>query len=126
MTVTPATRISTSARVLGVGGKVTATNAGLVSVTSAHASRFFQYDSRCEETPFLRAHPAVLSAVGDVVEVVYDPANPSRADVRTEVTGWRLWFGLWCAVAALPAAIACLPFVMLVRQRRTASRGIAG
>ncbi len=56
--------------------------------------------------------------VGDVVEVVYDPANPSRADLQTEVAGWRLWFGIWCAVAALPAAIACLPVVMMLRQRR--------
>jgi hypothetical protein len=56
--------------------------------------------------------------VGQVVEVVYDPANPSRADLRTELTGWRLWFGIWCAVAAVPAAIACLPVVLLLRQRR--------
>jgi hypothetical protein len=62
-------------------------------------------------------HPAPW-AVGEAVEVVYDPANPSRADVRTEVAGWRLWFGIWCAVAALPAAIACLPLAMMVRQRR--------
>jgi Protein of unknown function (DUF3592) len=62
-------------------------------------------------------HPAPW-IVGQVVEVVYDPANPSRADVRTEVTSWRLWFGIWCAVAALPAAIACAPVVMLLRQRR--------
>ena len=57
-------------------------------------------------------------AVGQTVEVLYDPANPSRADLRTEVAGWRLWFGIWCAVAAVPAAIACLPIVMLIRQRR--------
>jgi hypothetical protein len=63
-------------------------------------------------------HPAPW-AVGDVVEVVYDPANRSRADVRTEVAGWRLWFGIWCAVAALPAAIACLPVVMKLRERRS-------
>jgi hypothetical protein len=62
-------------------------------------------------------HPAPW-AVGQVVEVVYDPANPSRADLRTEVTGWSLWFAIWCAVAAVPAAIACLPFVLLLRQRR--------
>jgi hypothetical protein len=62
-------------------------------------------------------HPAPW-AVGQVVEVVYDPANPGRADLRTEVTGWRLWFAIWCAVAAVPAAIACLPFVLLLRQRR--------
>lgn len=56
-------------------------------------------------------------AVGDVVEVVYDRANPSRADVRTEVTGWSLWFGIWCAVAAVPVAIACLPLALVFRQR---------
>jgi hypothetical protein len=63
-------------------------------------------------------HPAPW-AIGDVVEVVYDPANPNRADVRTEVAGWKLWFGIWCAVAALPAAIACLPVVMKLRERRS-------
>ena len=63
MTVTPATRISTSARVLGVEGKVTATNAGVASLTFADASRLFQYDNRCAETPIFRANPAVLSAV---------------------------------------------------------------
>ncbi len=57
-------------------------------------------------------------AVGDVVEVVYDPANPSRADLRTEVAGWTLWFGIWCAVAAVPAAIACLPIAIALHQRR--------
>jgi hypothetical protein len=62
-------------------------------------------------------HPAPWT-VGQVVEIVYDPANPSRADLRAEVTGWRLWFGIWCAVAAVPAAIASLPFVLLLRQRR--------
>ena len=68
-------------------------------------------------------HPAPW-AVGDVVEVVYDPVNPSRADVRTEVAGWRLWFGIWCAVAALPAAIACVPVAMVLRQRRSGARPI--
>jgi Protein of unknown function (DUF3592) len=62
-------------------------------------------------------HPAPW-AVGEVVEVVYDPANPSRADVRTEIAGWSRWFGIWCAVAAVPAAIACLPLAMMRRQRR--------
>jgi hypothetical protein len=57
-------------------------------------------------------------AVGELVEVVYDPANPRRADLRTEVAGWKLWFGIWCAVAMLPAAIACLPLVLMLRQRR--------
>jgi hypothetical protein len=62
-------------------------------------------------------------AVGELVEVVYDPANPSRADVRTEVAGWKLWFGIWCAVAALPAAIACLPLAVMLRQRRARRSG---
>ena len=59
------------------------------------------------------------------VDVVYDRANPVRADLLSEVAGWRLWFGIWCAVAALPAAIAVLPVALLVRQRR-AQRHSAG
>jgi hypothetical protein len=55
---------------------------------------------------------------GETVDVVYDAANPARADVLSEVTGWPLWFGIWCAVAALSAAIASLPVVLLIRQRR--------
>lgn len=61
--------------------------------------------------------------VGKVVDVVYDPDNPSRADVRTEVAGWSLWFGIWCAVAAVPAAIACLPLALVLRQRRAQRSG---
>jgi hypothetical protein len=56
--------------------------------------------------------------VGETVEVVYDPANPVRADLLSEVSGWRLGFAIWCAVALLPAAIALLPVLLLVRQRR--------
>ena len=55
--------------------------------------------------------------IGDTVDVVYDPANPDRADLRTEVAGWRLWFGIWCAVAVLPAAFAMVPIVLRLRQR---------
>jgi len=46
-------------------GMVTATNAGLVSLSFADtdASRFFQYASRCVVMPVLRASPAALSAV---------------------------------------------------------------
>ena len=62
-------------------------------------------------------YPAPWRA-GETVDVVYDAANPARADLLSEVTGWRLWFGIWCAVAALPAAIASLPVVLLIRQRR--------
>jgi hypothetical protein len=60
-------------------------------------------------------------AVGDTVEVVYDPANPSRADLRSELDVWGLWFGIWCAVAAVPAAIALLPIVLRIRQGHAAS-----
>jgi hypothetical protein len=56
--------------------------------------------------------------VGQAVEVVYDPSHPERADLHTELSGWRTWFVVWCVVAAVPAAIACLPIVFLVRQRR--------
>jgi hypothetical protein len=57
-------------------------------------------------------------AVGDVVEVVYDSTNPSRADLSTEIAGWSLWFGIWCAVATLFVAIAGLPIVMRLREQR--------
>jgi hypothetical protein len=66
-------------------------------------------------------HPAPWT-VGQTVDIVYDPANPGRADLRTEVAGWRLWFGIWCAVAALPAAIALLPVALFIRQRRAQHR----
>lgn len=56
--------------------------------------------------------------VGETVEVVYDQANPARADLRSELTNWRLWFGVWCAVALLPVAIASLPVVAAIRHRR--------
>jgi hypothetical protein len=55
---------------------------------------------------------------GDTVDVVYDPANPVRADLLSEVSGWKLWFGIWCAVALLPLAIAFAPVALLIRQRR--------
>jgi hypothetical protein len=60
-------------------------------------------------------------AVGDTVEVVYDPADPARSDLRSELDGWGLWFGIWCVVAALPTAIALLPIVLLIHQRRAAA-----
>lgn len=62
-------------------------------------------------------HPAPWT-VGQVVDVVYDPADPGRADVRTELEGWSLWFGFWCAVAAVPAVIAFLPVALRLRERR--------
>jgi hypothetical protein len=57
-------------------------------------------------------------SVGDTVDVTYDPSNPARADVSSELDNWRLWFAIWCLVAALPTAIALAPVVMLMRQRR--------
>jgi hypothetical protein len=56
--------------------------------------------------------------VGQTVDVAYDPANPSRADVVSELTNWRFWFVIWCMVALLPAAIAFAPVFLLIRQRR--------
>jgi len=32
-----------------------------------------------------------------------------------------VWFGIWCAVAVLPAAFAMVPIVLRLRQRRPAS-----
>ena len=57
--------------------------------------------------------------VGETVDVVYDAANPARADLLSEVSGWRVGFAIWCAVALLPAAIASLPVMLLIRQRRS-------
>jgi len=65
-------------------------------------------------------------AVGDMVDVVYDPSNPARADLSSEVAGWRLWFGIWCVVALLPFAIACLPIVLLLRQRSKSTSTMSG
>lgn len=62
-------------------------------------------------------HPAPW-AVGDMVDVVYDPVDPARADLRTEVEGWRSGFAIWCAVGAVLIAIALLPLALLVRDRR--------
>jgi hypothetical protein len=56
--------------------------------------------------------------VGDVVDVVYDPTAPERADLRSELTGWRLWFGIWIAVSLLPLAVASAPLVLVLRGRR--------
>lgn len=60
--------------------------------------------------------------VNGTVDVVYDPANPARVDLVSEVEGWRTWFAIWCAVAVLPFAIAMAPVALLVRQRRRARR----
>lgn len=56
--------------------------------------------------------------VGDAVDVVYDPDRPERADLRSELTGWGFWFGVWCAVALLPLGIAAAPVVLWLRERR--------
>ncbi|MEO5820839.1 MAG: DUF3592 domain-containing protein [Vicinamibacteraceae bacterium] len=56
--------------------------------------------------------------VGEIVEVAYDPTDPARADLRSELTNWRTWFAIWCAVAALPVTIAFMPVVMAIRRRR--------
>ena len=56
-------------------------------------------------------------AVGDTVDVVYDPANPDRVDLVSEVSGWVFWCVFWCAVALVPLAIAMLPVVMKLRER---------
>jgi hypothetical protein len=56
--------------------------------------------------------------VGDVVDVVYDPDAPERADLRSELEGWRWRLGIWLAVSLLPLAIAASPAVLAVRGRR--------
>ncbi len=55
-------------------------------------------------------------SVGDTVEVVYDPARPERADLKSELDGWMLWLAIWCVVAAVPVVIAMLPVVLFLRQ----------
>jgi hypothetical protein len=62
-------------------------------------------------------YPAPWQA-GDRVDVVYDPADAARADLRSELDGWRLWLGIWIAVALLPLGIAAAPLVMVLRSRR--------
>ena len=57
--------------------------------------------------------------VGDTVQVVYDPRQPARADLQSEVSGWRFWLAIWCVVALVPLAIALAPVVLLVRERRS-------
>lgn len=60
-------------------------------------------------------------AVGDIVQVVYEPGNPERADLRTELEGWRFWFVMWCAIALVPASVAMLPLLLLARTRGRAA-----
>ena len=54
--------------------------------------------------------------VGEEVEVVYDPANPARADLRSETDNWVLWFVIWCVVASVFAGIAAIPVAMKLRE----------
>lgn len=56
--------------------------------------------------------------VGETVDVVYDPSQPDRANLVSEVSGWRVWFAAWCAAALLAAAMASVPIVMRIRQSR--------
>ena len=57
-------------------------------------------------------------AVGDTVDVAYDPADPARADLVSEISTWRWWFGLWCIVAMVFAAVASIPVVLRLRYSR--------
>lgn len=59
---------------------------------------------------------------GETVSVVYDPARPARADLRSELEGWRLWFGIWIAVSLLPLAIAAAPVVVALSPSALPSR----
>lgn len=59
--------------------------------------------------------------VGDAVAVVYDPTDAARADLQSEVRGWRLWFAVWCFVALLLVAIAMAPVVLWMREPRVPS-----
>jgi hypothetical protein len=59
--------------------------------------------------------------VGEKVDVVYDPAAPERADLKSELASWGLWFAVWCAVALLSLAIASAPVVLWLRGRLTAA-----
>jgi hypothetical protein len=73
-------------------------------------------------TGSVNRYPAPWS-VGDAVEVVYDPVRPERADLKSELDGWKLWLAIWCAVAAVPAVIAMLPMVLFLRQGPAAKSG---
>lgn len=97
------------------------TNPSVRSKRSSGGSPTVRFTTRAGETRTAigstNRAPAPWKA-GDRVEVVYDPANPARADLKSEVDGWRWWFAIWCAVALLPLAIAFAPVVLLIRQRR--------
>lgn len=59
--------------------------------------------------------------VGEHVDVVYDPADPARADLVSEVSGWAFWFGFWCVAALVPLAIAALPVILRLRERNASA-----
>jgi hypothetical protein len=56
--------------------------------------------------------------VGQAADVVYDPADPARADVRVELERWWFWCAMWSAVGAALAAVASLPFLLERRAAR--------
>ena len=91
------------------GGKAYGKSAIAAFTTRAGESR--------TATSSVNRNPAPWT-VGETVDVVYDPGNPARADLRTEIDGWLFWFVIWCLVAALPATIALAPVILLMRQRR--------
>ena len=65
-------------------------------------------------------------SVGDTVAVVYDPDDPVRADLRTELERWQFWFVIWSMVGGVLLAIAMLPVVLLVRQKQRIRRAATG
>lgn len=56
--------------------------------------------------------------VGQAAEVVYDPANPERADVRVELERWGFWCAFWSALAAAIAGFAFVPLWLVKRAER--------
>jgi hypothetical protein len=54
--------------------------------------------------------------VGDVAEVLYDPDDPRRADVRSELRRWRFWFSIWTALGLALAALAFSPILLHARD----------
>jgi uncharacterized protein DUF3592 len=102
-----------------------ASNPSVSQSRSSGGSPIVAFTTRSGEarsmTGSVNRRPAPWRA-GDEVEVVYDAANPARADLRSEISGWKLWFAIWCAVALLPTAVASLPIVLLIRQRRAQPR----
>ena len=63
-------------------------------------------------------------AVGEVVEVAYDPADPRRANVVRELQHWRFWFVVWCSIATALAAVSLAPILLWRRQLRRQVTGV--